>query len=195
MKSFCIVGLGNPGVKYQKTYHNIGFAILDGFLDLHGDKQRFSFSKKHQAEIAEIPLAQNKLILVKPQTFMNRSGFAVRSVLDFFRLDHSENLLVVHDDLDLPFGKIRFSRDSGPAGHKGVSSVIEQLGSQDFVRLRFGIGIENDLGSENTEQYVLKELSAVRQEQFYSILAHCAKSIESFVTEGFEQAAAKFNHN
>ena len=196
MKSFCIVGLGNPGEKYRNTFHNIGFAILDAFLALHNSEQKFSFSKKHNAEIAEISLAETKVILVKPQTFMNKSGFAARSVLDFYKLDPFDNLLVVHDDLDLPFGKIRFSQDSGPAGHNGVSSVVEQLGSQNFVRLRFGIAREEGSEySESAETFVLKNFSTQQQKQLPELLQHCAKSIRFFVDNGFAQTATEFNQN
>ena len=195
MKTLCIVGLGNPGKKYNNTYHNIGFAVLDVFLAMQDSKQKFSFSKKHNAEIAELQLGETKIILVKPQTYMNKSGFVAQSVLDFYKLDPINKLLVVHDDLDLPFGKIRFSRDSGAAGHNGVSSVIQQLGTQNFARLRFGIGNDNDQVMESSEKYVLKNLSAEQQKQLPRLLDYCAKSIEFFVANGFAKTATEFNQN
>jgi len=194
MKTICIVGLGNPGQKYEKNYHNIGFEILDAFLSFHDPKGEFSFSKKHGAEIAEVSLNETRLLLLKPQTFMNKSGFAVRSVLDYFKLTHESELLVVHDDLDLPFGKIRFSRDSGSAGHNGVSSVTNQLGSQNFTRLRFGIAKKVDSKqSENSEIFVLKNFSIFQQEQLPALLDHSVAAIDHFVANGFESTATVFN--
>lgn len=194
MKTFCIVGLGNPAQKYERTYHNIGFEILDAFLRSHDPHQKFSFSKKHNTEIAEISLNETKLILLKPQTYMNRSGHAVSSILEYYKLSFENDLLLVHDDLDLPFGKIRFSRDSGSAGHNGVSSVTNQLGSQNFTRLRFGIAKDAQTANpEKSEVFVLKNLSNQQQEELPDLLNHCNSAIDHFVANGFEYSATIFN--
>jgi len=196
MKTICLVGLGNPGEKYQQTYHNLGFMVLDSFLDSVEVGHKFSFSKKHNSDIAELVINETKLILVKPQTFMNRSGHAARSVLDYYDLSFENDLLVVHDDLDLPFGKIRFSHDSGPAGHNGVKSIIEQLGSKNFVRLRFGIAKDIKTVSENkSDNLVLKKIPAAKQSELPKLMKICAESIMVFADQGFEQAANQFNQD
>lgn len=155
-----IVGLGNPGTKYAKTRHNAGWLVLDQLaIDLaqeNNQKIIWRTKKDWSAEIAEI----GNIILVKPQTMMNDSGRAVRAILDYYNLmsdDLSDILLVIHDELDLPFGTVRWSINSRSAGHNGVQSIIDHLGTQNFARYR--IGIKPTEPPTDTIDYVLKKFS------------------------------------
>jgi len=150
-----IVGLGNPGLEYSKTRHNVGFIILDFFASKKG--LEWSNEDKFNSVIAK----GEGFILVKPTTYMNNSGDAVQKLLNFHKLDTSE-LLVVHDDVDLPFGVIKTSKDSQAAGHHGVLDIINKLSSKDFYRLRFGIGRPEDRKFDVSD-YVLSKFT---QEEF-----------------------------
>lgn len=145
-----VVGLGNPGEKYENTRHNIGFRILDKIAEKQGIG--FSFEKKFEAEISE----NDNMKLAKPQTFMNESGKAVQKIADFYKIDHN-NIIVIHDDVDLEIGKIRISCGGSSAGHKGVQSIIDHLGSEDFWRVRVGVGRDEKIP---TEEWVLMNFSS-----------------------------------
>lgn len=132
-----IVGLGNPGLKYKKTRHNVGFKALD-YLQKENNFPKFKFVKKFKADISEGMFNEERAILAKPQTFMNTSGQAVKALVNFYKLD-LKNLIVVHDDFDLPVGEFKVSENSSSAGHNGVKSIIHELVTQDFIRVRVGI--------------------------------------------------------
>lgn len=132
-----VVGLGNPGDKYRNNRHNIGFILLDRFAN--DNQLEWKFEKKFEAEIARLKTPDKDLLLVKPQTFMNNSGEAVRKILDFYNIP-PKDVLVVHDEIDLPAGTTKMGRGMGSAGHKGVQSLIDHLGANDFERLRVGVG-------------------------------------------------------
>lgn len=132
-----IVGLGNPGIKYARTKHNAGFIALDELAQKLG-APAWRLEKKFETELAEINTGGEKILLAKPQTFMNLSGEAVRKLMTFYKLT-SEELTVVHDDLDLELGTIKISVDSSAGGHNGVQSIIDNLGTQHFKRIRIGI--------------------------------------------------------
>lgn len=132
-----IIGLGNPGEKYQKNRHNTGFIILDELKE-NWNFSNFEFSKKFNADISEGIFEGDKIILAKPQTFMNNSGEAVQKIMSFYKLA-PEDILVIHDDLDINFGESKISNDSGPAGHNGVQDIINKTGTQNFKRIRVGI--------------------------------------------------------
>ncbi len=164
-----IVGLGNPGKKYQKTRHNIGFRLIDqlGFLD------------------------SRKIILFKPQTFMNNSGKTVKKLIENLKL-RIKNLIVVHDDLDLPLGKIRIVKNRGPAGHKGVESIIEELGTKNFIRFR--IGIQPRIGKPKfTERFVLQKFNKEEEETAKEVIKKTAEAIEMMIKIGLEKAMNRFN--
>jgi PTH1 family peptidyl-tRNA hydrolase len=131
-----IVGLGNPGSKYQHTRHNVGFDFVDSLLPA-GMSARLD--KRFRSEIAELSIDGNRVWLLKPQTFMNLSGDAVGGFTQYYKIA-SENILVVHDELDLPPGQIRLKKGGGSSGHNGLKDIIAKLGSGDFIRLRIGIG-------------------------------------------------------
>lgn len=132
-----VVGLGNPGSQYEKTRHNAGFLFLDQLAERFG--ARWTLSSQFQAEFASFVLSGHKLLLLKPMTFMNRSGLSVSRAVRFYKIE-PESLLVVHDELDLPWQVIRLKQDGGHAGHNGLRDIIGHLGAKNFYRLRIGIG-------------------------------------------------------
>jgi PTH1 family peptidyl-tRNA hydrolase len=147
-----IVGLGNPGEKYKHTRHNVGFIMLDWYL---ADKETISCQSKFAAQICEIHFTGNKTFFVKPQTFMNSSGEAVKEILHFYKAFPNKDLLVVHDEVDLPFGTIRASFDANPAGHNGVKSIIDELGTKEFLRIRIGVEGRESRNDMPTDAFVL----------------------------------------
>jgi len=156
-----VVGLGNPGKKYIFTRHNIGFQVVDEFAK-ENNFPEFRLSKKFNSLVSESILNDEKIILAKPQTFMNQSGKVVRTLTNFYKITRPGrvvrivDLVVVHDDIDLPLGKIRISKNRGAAGHKGVESIIKEIGTKNFTRFR--IGISPKIGKpKNVEKYVLQK--------------------------------------
>lgn len=150
-----IVGLGNPGPKYKFNRHNIGFLILDKYLS---EKGKFEFNKKFDAEILKV----GELIFAKPQTFMNLSGKSVSEIARFYQIK-AEEILVVQDELDLDFGKVKISFDSSDAGHNGIKDITKALGTQKYFRLRFGVGKPNDFTP--IEDYVLQDFTILEQKE------------------------------
>lgn len=165
-----IVGLGNPGKEYIGTRHNVGFDFLN-VLAKHprlcsaGEELSFRASKKFQAEIAETQIAGDKYILVKPLTFMNVSGKSVRTILDFYKAEISD-LLVASDDLDLPLGMARVRLTGSSGGHKGIDSIISEIGTKNFVRLRIGISDKKVGNTESEHPYEKPEAKIFVLEKF-----------------------------
>jgi PTH1 family peptidyl-tRNA hydrolase len=151
-----IVGLGNPGDKYLRTRHNVGFLMIDWYL---AGKPTIDCKSKFASHICEVHFAGNKTFFVKPQTFMNNSGEAVREILHFYKAFPNRDLLVVHDEVDLPFGTIRNSFDSNPAGHNGVSNIIDELGTKEFARIRVGVESRESRNDMPTDAFVLRDFS------------------------------------
>lgn len=149
-----IVGLGNPGQQYEKTRHNAGFVFLDHLVSEHGGA--WQGSGQFQGEIANCAIAGNKLVLLKPMTFMNRSGLSVGGLLRYYKIK-PEEMLVVHDELELPEGVFKMKRDGGHAGHNGLRDIIAHVDSRDFYRLRVGIG--RPAAGSNIADYVLSKPS------------------------------------
>ncbi len=181
-----IAGLGNPGIQYQNHRHNIGFRVIDCLSKNHHIPLS---TKKFHALYGIGQIESQEILLLKPMTFMNRSGVAIRETLDFFKLV-SEDLIVVHDDLDLPFGRLRFKRKGGDGGHQGVRSIIENLGRNTFVRLKIGIGRPPD-GMEPAE-YVLSPFSEEERPLLDEILARACKALVTMLLEGIEKAMNQF---
>ena len=147
-----IIGLGNPGEEYKKTRHNAGFLAVNKIAN----NFRFpvsSFQSKFNAEISQGIIDEEKIILAKPQTFMNNSGQAVKAIIDYYKIK-PEDIIVIHDDLDILLGEYKISKNKNSGGHKGVQSIIDYLGTKDFTRIRIGIGIENK--KTPTEKFVLE---------------------------------------
>lgn len=138
-----IIGLGNFGPKYENTRHNLGFWVLDEYIKQFPDAV-FKEESKFFADIISLEIKGEKVLLVKPNTFMNESGKTIRALLDFYKLS-AKDILVIHDDLDLSLESLRATDSSGAAGHNGVKDIIERLGTQDFTRIRIGIGRPDDV--------------------------------------------------
>jgi len=167
-----IIGLGNPGEKYNDTRHNVGFEIVDAFGKKY-DFPDFTFEKKFNAEISK----EKEMILVKPQTFMNASGEAVKAILDFYKLT-PEDIIVIHDDLDVELGEFKIATDSRSAGHNGVQDIIEKLGTQKFTRIRIGIGKNENIPAES---YVLQKFSPEEMEKIKSIEENIISEINNLL--------------
>ncbi len=193
-----IVGLGNPGSKYEKTRHNAGFIVLDSLCN------DFKFEKKFNAEICKViqkgkgfldsslhEVARNdreeagKIIFLKPQTFMNLSGKAVKSFADFYKVS-PKNIWVIHDDIDIPFGEIRIKENGSSAGHKGIQSIIDNLGTENFWRFRIGIKNEK-LGQIETEDFVLQRFCSEEEKVLSEIIGKCRNEIEKSIERGFPE--------
>lgn len=154
-----VVGLGNPGSQYARTRHNIGFMILDQLAtDLHAPA--WKLDTKFKAEVSEANIDNEKVILAKPQTFMNDSGSAVQKIMQFYKIDPAD-VWVVFDDVDVPFGRLKLRHDGSAGGHNGVKSTIANIG-QDFIRVRVGISL-NDRAIESSEVYVLRPFKPEEQ--------------------------------
>lgn len=182
-----VVGLGNPGRQYAKTRHNIGFMVVDKFASIHS----LSFSrKKFNAKIASGSVEGEDVLLVKPQTFMNLSGNAVGSLVRFHKPEFSD-LLVVYDDVDLPFGKIRLRPFGGSGGHKGMKSIIANLGVESFPRLR--IGIRGTFLYDDLSDYVLGRFTAEERTGLDAILQRACEAMEATLVGSFDEAMNQFN--
>jgi PTH1 family peptidyl-tRNA hydrolase len=187
LETFLLIGLGNPGREYRDNRHNIGFMLIDRLavrLDARGMKLQSN------ALVMSGQYQDRKIILAKPQTYMNLSGHSVQGLLHFYKIPF-ENLLVAHDDLDLPFGAIRIRPGGGPGGQRGMASTIERLGTKDFPRLRLGIG--RPPGRMDPKDYVLQDFSKEEQKFLSEILDRAADAALTFVTDGLNKAMNKFN--
>jgi PTH1 family peptidyl-tRNA hydrolase len=182
-----IVGLGNPGREYTSNRHNVGFRCLERLAAAHD----LAFDKRQKrARVALGTICERRIILAQPQTFMNESGRAVVPLARFYRVS-LERLLVVYDDLDLPLGMVRLRPDGGSGGHKGMHSIIEQLGSQSFPRLRIGIG--RPPGQMDPVDYVLQDFSTEEEPALEGTLERAMAAIEVWLSEGIETAMTRYN--
>jgi len=184
---FLIVGLGNPGFKYRKTRHNIGFMALGAFQK-ENNFPKFKLNKKAKAEITKGNLNGQEIFLAKPQTFMNSSGFVVKFLTKENNFDE-KSLIIVHDDFDLPFGEIKTVQNSSSGGHKGVQSIIDQLKTQNFTRVRVGIrpiieglSSEADSGKLKAENFVLKKFNQEEEKQLPEILKNAIKCLQTHLS-------------
>ena len=181
-----IIGLGNPGEKYKTTRHNVGRVILNNWQE----KENLLSFKKNSKLNALITKGDN-FVLALPETFMNSSGISVKKIIK-----NIENLWVVHDDIDLPFGTIRISKDKGSAGHNGVESIIKEIKTKDFVRFRVGIKpLSHFISSENLASFVLKKFTKKELELLESISNKTIQILKFALKEGVEKAMNKFNQN
>ncbi len=183
----CIVGLGNPGIKYAETRHNIGFILID---HLAGIFQISLAAKKWDSLIGKGYIGERQVLLAKPLTYMNRSGLAVAQILSFHKIPPPD-LLVVHDDMDIPLGRIKIVRSGGAGGHNGVDSIIETLGTREFPRLKIGIG--RPLPQQKPEHYVLEPFSFEERSILEETLKKAGKASEVIVRQGIEEAMNLFN--
>ncbi len=185
--SYLLIGLGNPGREYQTNRHNFGFMLIDRLAVRLGAR---GLKVQSKAIVTSAIYEDRKLILAKPQTYMNLSGQSIQGLANFYKLP-LENLLVAHDDLDLPFGTIRMRPGGGPGGQKGIASTIERLGTKDFARLRLGIG--RPPGRMDPAAYVLQDFSRDETKTLSELLDRAADAALEFVINGLDKAMNKFN--
>ncbi|MBE0697101.1 MAG: aminoacyl-tRNA hydrolase [Anaerolineaceae bacterium] len=179
---FLVIGLGNPGREYRETRHNIGFIVIDRLCKAMG----ISLSRmQSKALVGMGSLEGCKLVVAKPQTFMNLSGQSVGGLVRFYKVPLAQ-VIVAHDDLDLPLGTIRLRPGGGSAGQKGMASIIQQLGTQEFARLRLGIG--RPPGQMDPAAYVLQRFTAKEQDMLNLVLDRSEAAVRSFVREGLNTA-------
>jgi PTH1 family peptidyl-tRNA hydrolase len=188
-----LVGLGNPGPKYADTRHNVGFMVLERLAGR--EAVSFRSQPRLQALLAEVGNGERRMRLLMPQTFMNDSGRAIRAALDWYRLDPSQ-LLVIVDDMDLPLGRLRLRAKGSAGGHNGLRSTIQHLGSQDFARLRIGIGAPADQPAERrarTISHVLGRFSAEERPLLEAVLAEVESGVGLIRRLGLERAGNRLN--
>jgi len=183
---YLIIGLGNPGKRYESTRHNIGFMALDRLA------AQFEIALKQKSFNAlwgKGTIAGSNVLLAQPQTFMNLSGTSVRQLQSFFKMDIS-NLIVIHDDLDLPFGAVKLKAGGGTAGHKGLASIESNLGTSEFIRVRLGIGKPVD--KSRIEGYVLEPFRKGEQVVLPEVLQWAADAGAEIVLNGLQKAISKY---
>ena len=181
-----VAGLGNPGREYEHTRHNVGWLVLDELARRHGGSWRSKFS----GSLAEVRLGDAKLALLKPETYMNESGRSVAAAARFFKVP-VESLLVVHDDVDLEPGRLQARRGGGLAGHNGLRSLAQHLGSQDFLRLRIGVGRPGRGNPRPVADWVLSPFAP--EEDADALVSRAADAVETIVADGLETAQQRFN--
>lgn len=185
---FVIVGLGNPGKKYENTRHNAGFLAIDAIADKYG----ISISeKKHKALCGSGVIEGNKVLLVKPQTFMNVSGESVRSVMDFYKIDPEEDMLVIYDDISLAPGNIRIRKKGSAGGHNGIKSIIAHAGTQNFMRIKVGVG-EKPSGWDLAD-YVLGHFSEEDNMKLKEIMPDVMQAATLMIQGDVDKAMNDFN--
>lgn len=182
-----IVGLGNPGERYAGTRHNAGAMVLDILAARLGGKLK---SHKSGCATSDGNLAGEALVLARPMSYMNESGRPVRQLMNFYK-SPLERLVVVHDELDIPFGEVRIKQGGGTAGHNGLKSLAANLGSKEFLRVRFGIG--RPRGNTPAVDHVLQRFSGSERRDLEDRLGHAADAVESILEEGTEKAMNRFN--
>ena len=185
---FVIVGLGNPGKKYENTRHNAGFIAIDALADKYG----ISISeKKHKALCGAGVIEGNKVLLIKPQTFMNVSGESVRSVMDFYKIDPEEDMMVIYDDISLAPGNIRIRKKGSAGGHNGIKSIIAHAGTQNFMRIKVGVG-EKPSGWDLAD-YVLGHFSEEDNQKLKDVMPDIIQAATLMVQGDVDKAMNDFN--
>ena len=181
-----VVGLGNPGAEHARDRHNVGWMVADELARRHGG----SFRSKFSGKIAEIRLDELRLALLKPETYMNLSGASVAAAARFFKVT-PEEVAVVHDDVDLEPGRLQARRGGGLAGHNGLRSIAQALGTQDFLRLRIGVGRPARGDRRPVADYVLSPFEP--EVDVDALVARAADAVETVLADGLEAAQARFN--
>jgi PTH1 family peptidyl-tRNA hydrolase len=185
---YLIVGLGNPGPEYDQTRHNVGFRCVDALVQAHGIT--FDQKKRSKARTADGLIAGKRVLIAKPQTFMNLSGTSVQGLAAFYQIA-PKNIIVILDDLDISLGTLRIRPKGGSAGHKGLSDIIQRLGTQDFPRIRFGIG--RPPSRMDPAAYVLRRFDQDELPVIGSAVERTIKAVEVWLTEGIDNAMNRYN--
>lgn len=186
MNRYLIVGLGNPGLRYRHTRHNMGFMAIDYLSEKHSVRV-----KRHRcrALTGECVVEDIKIILAKPQTYMNASGESIRELLEYYKLT-IDNLIVIYDDMDVELGKIRIRKKGGAGTHNGMKSILYQIRSEDFLRIRIGISANNE---KKTIRYVLSRFNRNQKKSAFKGIETAAKAIEEILWAGIDSAMNKYN--
>lgn len=185
---YIIVGLGNPTKKYENTRHNVGFDTIDNIAKKLNIKITRSYFK---SKLAKGVICGQKVLLVKPQTFMNSSGDAIRPLVKFYKINPAKELIVIYDDIDLDVGKIRIRAKGSAGGHNGMKSIIAQLDSEDFPRVRIGIGHKPE--NQDLVDYVLGHFSKDEREMLEGAIDNATKAVYTIINESVEKAQNDFN--
>lgn len=181
-----IVGLGNPGKKYENTRHNIGFITVDLLAERHGIKIN---KIKHKALVGEGTISDQKVLLVKPQTYMNLSGNSVREIMEYYKID-IENLLVIYDDIDIPTGAVRIRKKGSAGTHNGMRSIVYDLQSDQFPRIRIGMGLDKKM---DLKDFVTGGFTKSEKSLLEKAVAHSADAVECFLRSGIDKAMNEYN--
>lgn len=183
-----IVGLGNPGTKYALTRHNVGFMAVDSFLrSVQAPPSKTAF----KALVNKFRWEDEEVVVAQPQTFMNLSGESVQPLLDFYKIP-VENLIVLQDDIDQPFGQLRFHKNRGHGGHNGIRDITAKLGTMDYIRLKIGVG-RPSIPEMNVADYVLQRFSEEEMKAMPEFLERSIDAVESLIKDGLAKASSKFN--
>jgi len=174
-----IIGLGNPGERYQFTRHNAGYLVIDGLQKKWGFGD-FSLNRRFQAEISKGKGYGGDILLAKPATYMNNSGDSVRFILDFYKLS-ANDIIVIQDDIDLPLGKLKIATDSGAAGHNGIQDIIEKIGTKKFIRIRIGIANEKIRTVIDPSDFVIQRFSESEIEQLEILMDDAMNELEKML--------------
>ncbi|MCL4365641.1 aminoacyl-tRNA hydrolase [Patescibacteria group bacterium] len=192
-----LIGLGNPGEKYVDTRHNLGFMIVDELAEKM-DNGQWTMDKKFKSEIFNCQLSTINCMIVKPQTYMNNSGMAVKLLADYYKIP-AEDIIVVYDELDLPLGKIKVRIGGSAAGHHGVESIMDVLKTDKFIRVRLGVGnlktqsAERKGSAVNAEKFVLEPFTHSEKPQVKHLLKQAVKAVELLLEKGLEKAQNQYN--
>jgi len=187
-----IAGLGNPGIRYKRTWHNLGFITLDTIYKRHkGTVSKFSDSKKFYAEISEGEIFGKKVLLAKPKTYMNLSGKSIQAIKNFYSLP-TENIYIIHDELDLDLGRVKISEGSAEAGHNGVRSITQSLGSKNFLRIRLGIRTDV-LDKIKPEKYVLMKVGLKNVKSVSDVVEKACSAVEHIIQKGPQSGKNIYN--
>ena len=180
-----VAGLGNPGERYARTRHNAGVMVLEELLERTAGRLK---SHKSGCLIAEVELAGERVVLARPTSYMNDSGRPLRQLAQWYKVGPSD-LIVVHDEIDIPFGEVRIKDGGGTAGHNGLSSIVNHLSSKDFVRVRVGVGRPRGEGVE----HVLGEFSGAQRKELPEVISRAADAVERILEAGLERAMNETN--
>lgn len=186
---YLIVGLGNPGREYEGTRHNVGFEVLDDLIDTYHIDGPTKFGK---SLIGKGRIGEQKVILMKPQTYMNLSGEAVREGIDFWKIDHTNHLIVISDDIDLPEGKLRIREKGSAGGHNGLKNIILHLGDGNFTRIRVGVGAKPSPDAD-LAGYVLGHPAGEDRKILEEAKKRAAEAAACILTEGVQKAMCRYN--
>jgi len=182
-----IAGLGNPGSKYDRTRHNLGFMVIDEL----GSRYNADFREGYKGLYSSVIIEGEKVFLLKPMTYMNLSGESVAMLANFYKIE-PEDIFVVHDDLDIEYGRIKLKKGGNSGGHNGIKSIISQTGSKDFIRLKCGIG-KND-GGKDTTSHVLGKFKPEEKEKLEEYVNNCCDALVSCIKHGLRDAMNRFNN-